>query len=68
MEITVKQKVNVPLSPFCGKCIRQEEDKHGGKFCSLFNRFIFMQKGDYVKCRECYNALYAWIERRDDDG
>lgn len=63
MEINVKQKVNVPVSPWCGNCYRNETDKHGQHFCSLFSRFIYIKNGHWLKCRECYIALYDQIER-----
>ena len=49
MEINVKQKVNVPVSPWCGNCYRNEMDKHGQHFCSLFSRFIYIKNGRWLK-------------------
>ena len=63
MEINVKQKVNVPVSPWCGNCYRNETDKQGQHFCSLFSRYIHIKNGHWLKCRECYIALYDEIER-----
>ena len=62
MNIEVRLNVNVPMSPYCGDCIRQEIDKNGYKFCSLFNRFLAVNsKEKFIKCRECYNALYEAV-------
>lgn len=61
MKIKVTQEVSVPLSPYCGNCIRRETDKNGYQYCALLNRFVFLHKGHFVKCRECYNALYEAV-------
>lgn len=63
MKIEIKQKVDIPVSPFCKHCYRKEIDKNGSPFCTLFNRFIFMHNGDYLKCRECYVAVYDALEK-----
>ena len=63
MEIMVKQKVNVPLSPWCGNYIRKRRDGRNETVCELFSRFVYMKNGHYLKCRECYIALYEQIER-----
>ena len=66
MEITVKQTVNVPCSPWCGNCYRKEKDAKGRDFCTIYNRFLYLRKGRFLKCQECYIALYDEIERADN--
>ena len=63
MEIEVKKKVNVPISPWCGNCNRREKDSHGEDFCTLHNRFLNIHCGRFLKCRECYLALYEALEQ-----
>ena len=65
MEIEVKKKVNVPISPWCGNCIRKEKDFHGVDFCTLHNRFLHIHCGRFLKCPECYLALYDALEQED---
>ena len=65
MEIEVKQKVSVPVSPWCGNCFRKERDRDGDTFCTLFNRFVTIHKGKFLKCMECYNALYYALQDED---
>jgi len=65
MEIEVKQKVNVPISPWCGNCYRKENDKNNQTFCTLFNRFVYIRRGKFMKCRECYMRLYDALEQED---
>lgn len=63
VKITVSMVVDVPLSPYCGNCLRREVDKDNNTWCALFNRFLWMSNGRFVKCRECYKALYDAIEK-----
>lgn len=63
MKIQVKMNVDIPMGLYCKKCWRKERDKRNQMFCSLFNRFIYIRRGDYLKCRECVNALYDEIEK-----
>lgn len=65
MKIKVTMNVDVPISPYCGNCTRKESDKTGQIFCTLFNRYIFMHRGNWLKCRECYVALYDAISKED---
>lgn len=66
MEIEVKKKVNVPISPWCGNCIRREKDSsYGEYFCTLHNSFLHIHLGKFLKCRECYLALYEALEQED---
>ena len=66
MEIEVKQFVRVSVSPYCKNCVRKEySEKQRNWFCGLFNRFIYPHNGDFLKCRECYNALYDAIDKGD---
>lgn len=63
MRIKVTLHVDVPISPYCGKCSRKEQDKQGNMFCTLYNRYVFVRHGNYLKCRECYSTLYDAIEQ-----
>lgn len=63
MKIKVTQEVDVPINPYCGNCTRKESDKNGDAFCTLYNRLIYMRRGNWLKCRECYIALYNDIEK-----
>ena len=63
MKIKIIQTVEVPMSPFCKNCYRKETDKKGRTLCTLFNRFIWKANGDYLKCRDCYDALYKHFEK-----
>ena len=63
MEIEVKKTVNVPVSPWCGNCYRKEKDSKGQDFCTIHNRFLYIHKGHFLKCRECYIALYDALEQ-----
>lgn len=64
MEIQVTKKVKVPLSPFCGRCLRVGIDG-SYNFCTLHDRFIYRHQGQLLKCRECYDALYDAIEKME---
>lgn len=64
MEIEVKQKIRVPLVPYCKDCFRKEfDDKNKRYFCTLFNRFLDLKKYGFLKCRECHMALCDAIEK-----
>ena len=63
MKIKVTLHVDVPISPYCGKCYRKEQDKQGNMFCALYNRSIYIRRGNWLKCLECYMALYDAIEK-----
>ncbi len=65
MIIEVKQTVNIPVSPWCGNCFRKDQDKHNLDFCTLHNKFLHIHKGHFLKCRECYMALYDALEQED---
>ena len=62
VEIEVKKTVNVSVSPWCGNCYRKEKDSKNNDFCTLHNRFLYIHKGRFLKCRECYIALYDALE------
>lgn len=63
MIITAKIKVEVPMGFYCKKCTRKERDeKNHMFFCTLFNRYLHIRKGEYLKCRECVNTLYDEID------
>lgn len=62
MIITVKIKVEVPMGFYCKKCPRKKRDEKHFMFCTLFNRYLYIRKGEYLKCRECVNALYDEID------
>lgn len=47
---------------YCKKCQRKERDEKHFMFCTLFNRYLYIRKGEYLKCRECVNALYDEID------
>ena len=63
MKITVTQEVDVSITPYCRNCFRKETDKNGTVFCGVYNRFLEMKHGEYVKCRECYDALYDEVTK-----
>lgn len=63
MKIEIKQKVDVPMGFFCKGCARKERDQKGHVFCGIFNRFIWMRRGEYLKCIECVNATYDHIDK-----
>ena len=63
MKIDVIITEEIPMGLHCRRCNRKEEDKNGNIYCSLFSRFIWWHGGDYLKCRECLEALYNEIER-----
>lgn len=64
MEIEIKQKVNVPLSPWCGNCSRKDVERITDQaVCTIFNRYLFLHRGNFLKCRECYMNLYDQIEQ-----
>lgn len=65
MEIEVKKRVNVPVSPWCGNCIRKQKDSYEEDFCTLHNRYLYIHFGKFLKCRECYLALYQALEQED---
>lgn len=63
MIITAKIKVDVPMGFYCKNCHRKERDeKNHMFFCTLFNRYLHIRKGEYFKCRECVNTLYDEID------
>lgn len=62
MYVDVKQKVNIPKSFNCKGCLRKERDEKKRMFCTLFNRFLYVHNGEFLKCRECVNALYDALE------
>lgn len=62
MIITAKIKVNVTMGFYCKKCQRKERDEKHFMFCTLFNRYLYIRKGEYLKCRECVNELYDEID------
>lgn len=63
MKIEVKQTVNVTVYPWCGNCYRKEQDKYNLDFCTLHNSYLYIRNGHFLKCRECYIALYDAIEQ-----
>ena len=64
MKIKTTQEINVPTSPYCGKCLRKELDRRGRWFCTLFNRYLGAKEGNsFLKCFECYVALYDTIKK-----
>lgn len=63
MKITIKQDVDVSITPYCKNCYRKEIDNTGQTFCMIFNKYLSMNKGQYLKCRECYNALYDELNK-----
>lgn len=63
MYINVKQKVNIPKNFYCTGCLRMERDIKGRMFCGLFNKFVYVQGGHFLKCRECVDALYDALEQ-----
>ncbi len=65
MKIKVTQEVDVPISPYCRNCLRKELDKTGQYYCSLYNRYLTEARGNFLKCRECYNALYDALYEED---
>ena len=65
MKIHITQEVDVPISPYCKNCFRKEYDRNEQAFCTIFNRFLFMSHGNYLKCRECYMSLYDTLEREE---
>lgn len=65
MKINLWLEVDIPVGLYCNKCSRIETDKYGKTFCSLFNRFIEIRRGNYLKCKKCLNALYDAINNED---
>ena len=65
MKNNVWLEVDIPVGLYCDKCTRREVDKNGKTFCSLFNRFIYIKRGNYLKCKECLNELYDAINNGD---
>lgn len=65
MEIKTTITVDVPASRYCEKCIRKAKDKNGKMFCTLYNVYICMLRGKWLKCYRCYKALYDAISRED---
>jgi hypothetical protein len=63
MKIKVTLHVDVPISPYCGKCTRKEQGKNGHTFCTLYNRYLYIRRGNWLKCFECYTALYDAIDK-----
>ena len=63
MKVKAKIDVDVPMGLFCKSCLRKERDEKHRMFCTLFNRFIYIRIGDYLKCRECVNMLYDEIDK-----
>lgn len=64
MKITARIKVDVPMGFFCKKCLRKERDERHDVFCTLFNRYLYIQKGECLKCRECVDTLHVEIASR----
>ena len=63
MKIIATLTVDIPVSPYCKKCGRLETGKNGLTFCTLYNRYVFIRHGNWLKCRECYMALYDAIDK-----
>ena len=63
MKVKTTISVDVPVYPYCGKCNRKEQDKNGNTFCSLYNIYIHIRRGNWLKCCECYTALYDAIDK-----
>jgi len=64
MRIKITKMVDVPISPWCGNCLRKAKGESGLLFCGVYNRFIFTnENGRILKCRECYKDLYDALER-----
>lgn len=61
MIITAKIKVEVPMGFYCKKCPRKERNERHDMLCTLFNRYLYIHKGKYLKCRECVDTLYDEI-------
>ena len=70
MKIDVIQTVDVSKTPFCKNCLRLNrfdiKDKNGRCVprCELFGKRVFIAEGEYLKCKECYDALYENLETR----
>lgn len=63
MKIKVTQEVDVPNTPYCKNCYRLENQAKP-PFCTLFNRFVSLKpNGEYLKCRECFDALYNYLDK-----
>lgn len=58
MKILVTQEVDVPISPYCKNCFRKEIDKTGQYYCSLYNHYLTEARNNFLKCRDCYLAVY----------
>ena len=58
MKIKAEIDVDVPMGLFCKSCLRKERDEKHRMFCTLFNRFIYVRKGDIW---ELFNVLYLLV-------
>lgn len=49
----------------CGYCVEPTfyADKNNHTFCTLFNSFVYIHRGQFLKCRECYTCLYDALEQ-----
>ncbi len=65
MKIKVTREVDVPISPYCKNCLRKEKDKTEQYFCTLYNRYLTEARSNFLKCRECYIALYEALESEE---
>lgn len=65
MKIKVTQEVDVSISPYCRNCFRKESDKTGQYYCTLYNRYLTEARSEFLKCRECYIALYDALYEED---
>lgn len=65
MKINLWLEVDIPVGLYCNKCSRQETDKNGQKFCAVFNSYLWIKRGNYLKCKKCLNALYDAINNGD---
>ncbi len=64
MKIKVTQEVDVPISPYCKNCFRKDIDKTGQYSCTLYNHYLTEVRNDFLKCRECYIAVYEALGGR----
>ena len=66
MKIDVTQTVDVPKSPFCGNCHRKTHiEGEYSDICELFGKYVFIHEWKFLKCRECYQALYDAIAQEE---
>ena len=67
MKVKAKINVDVPMGLFCKSCLRKERDEKHQMFCTLFNKFIYVRKGERARNyrpKNCTKFFQKYIPKK----